>query len=107
MDWNKTQIKYRVECNYGSKYFLNGFMAFDYFQDCRERCEHNVELWVYIVDECRGKTLSVRQELLAYYITNELSVGVKRRLKDLYGDLRKTQYHAPLLAHFSELLIKK
>jgi len=82
-------------------------MAFDYFQDCKDNGDLNVELWVVIVDECKGKTLSARQELLAYYIGNELSVGMKRRFKDLYGDLRKTQYHAPFLTHFSELLIKK
>ena len=56
---------YRVECNYGSRYFENGVEAFEYFQNMTETQNQSVELWL-VIKENTKKLYSVTQELIAY-----------------------------------------
>ena len=56
---------YRVECNHGSKYFTNGFEAFEYFQHMARTQNQSVELWL-VIKESTKKLYSVTQELIAY-----------------------------------------
>ena len=59
--------KYRVECNYGSKYFECSAEAMIYFKKCKDRfC--NAEIW--ILEYCFNKKLgrySANQDLLDYH----------------------------------------
>lgn len=58
--------KYRVECNYGSRYFDTAAKAFAYFN--RKKSENlNVEIWlvIYTHEEAYDRYSST-QELLDY-----------------------------------------
>lgn len=56
---------YRVECNFGCKYFINQDQAKAYFN--RKANKHlDVELWHVSYCCCGGKTICATQELLAY-----------------------------------------
>ncbi|MCL2797713.1 MAG: DUF3373 domain-containing protein [Firmicutes bacterium] len=59
-------MRYRVECNYGSKYFKTAAEAFDYFYMCKVR-GYAVEIWtvVYCYIEKIGR-YGAAQELLDY-----------------------------------------
>lgn len=58
--------KYRVECNYGSRYFENATKAFAFFKKCKGR-NLDAEIWLvtYDVDE-HVQRYSAKQELLDY-----------------------------------------
>lgn len=56
---------YRVECNYGSKYFDKGIEAYIYFSQMSVMQKESVELWL-INKECTKKLFSITQELIAY-----------------------------------------
>lgn len=51
--------KYRVECNHGSKYFMNDDQACGYI-DYMEACGFEAELWLVrsYYDECGNKVKS-------------------------------------------------
>ena len=59
-------MRYRVECNRGSKYFSNAAEAFAYYAKCREK---NLDVEIWLVDnryiEKLGRFGAV-QELLDY-----------------------------------------
>ena len=55
---------YRVECNFGNKFFENGFQAFKYFERMRKR-GFKVSLWLVVFND-NLKDLAVRQELIAH-----------------------------------------
>lgn len=62
--------RFRVECNFGSKYFNNAAEAFSYFEKCKSK-NRNVGIW--IMSLCyikKSKRVSVTQELLDYSFTN-------------------------------------
>jgi len=56
---------YRVECNFGSKYFESGVSAFAYFEQMKTKQMTSVELWL-VIKERTPKLYSVTQELIAY-----------------------------------------
>lgn len=66
----RAMTKYRVECNYGSRYFSNATKAFAFFKKCKDR-NLDVEIWIvtYCIDE-QVKRYSATQELLDYSFTN-------------------------------------
>lgn len=49
---------YRVECNYGSKYFTNKLDAVIYFKYCVER-KLDAELWTVVKDKCTPSALQL------------------------------------------------
>lgn len=59
--------KFRVECNFGSKYFDKIEPAIKHFNKCKDK-GLNVQIWsiVYVLDESSGMYLS-QQILLDYY----------------------------------------
>ena len=56
------KIFYRVEVNYGSKYFSNAIKATAFMTLCRLR-KQSAELWLYVIED-NPKLYSVKQELL-------------------------------------------
>ena len=62
--------KYRVECNYGSRYFENAAKAFSFFKRKRNR-NLDVEIWLVTYNYSHSaKRYSATQELLDYSSTN-------------------------------------
>ena len=62
--------RYRVECNFGCKYFDNAAEAFAYFKKCKTR-NRDVEIW--LVTYCyleKANRISATQELLDYSLSN-------------------------------------
>ena len=58
---------FRVECNFGSKYFDDIFNARRYFYKCIER-DMQVELWKVTYHHCAAKKeYSAKQELMEFY----------------------------------------
>lgn len=59
--------KFRVECNFGSKYFDKAGPAIKHFLKCKSK-GLNVQIWVviYMLDKETGKYLA-EQLLLDYY----------------------------------------
>ncbi len=61
--------QYRVECNFGSKYFNNAAEAFSYFEKCKKR-NRNVGIWLMTLCNLqKHNRVSVTQELLDYSFT--------------------------------------
>lgn len=59
--------RFRVECNFGSKYFDDIFDARRYFYKCIER-DLQVELWKVTYHLCTAKReYSATQELMEFY----------------------------------------
>lgn len=59
-------IRYRVECNFGSRYFKDNEKALKYFNKCKEK-HLDVELWLVSYLFCPLlDTFSASQELKAY-----------------------------------------
>ncbi len=60
---------YRVECNFGSKYFDGAAKAFAFFEKCKKR-HLDVEIWLveYFYLK-KSNRYSAKQELLAYTVT--------------------------------------
>jgi len=61
--------RFRVECNFGSKYFDEAVDAFAYFEKCKKK-NRNVGIWV--ISLCyikKTKRFSASQELLDYSFT--------------------------------------
>lgn len=59
--------RFRVECNFGSKYFDDENKARKYFYQCvaKKVC---AEAWLVEYECCpKSKTFSARQELIAFY----------------------------------------
>lgn len=62
--------KYRVECNFGSKYFDCAVKAFGYFSKCKAK-NRDVELWLVSYGYNKIiKRYAAAQELLDYSNTN-------------------------------------
>ena len=62
--------KYRVECNFGSKYFDNAVDAFAYFHRCKEN-NCNVGIWLMCIQNIKNyNRVSIKQELLDYSFTH-------------------------------------
>lgn len=61
--------KYRVECNYGSRYFADAAQAFTFYKRKKAR-NLDVEIWLvtYCYDRSAGR-FSAAQELLDYSLT--------------------------------------
>ncbi len=63
--------KYRVECNFGSKYFEDAARAFAFFHKCRGM-NYPTEVWLvscrYLKPQGR---YSVKQELLDYFVPED------------------------------------
>lgn len=62
--------KYRVECNFGSKYFTEASKGFAYFKQRKSR-NLDVEIWLvnYTYDS-ENNNYSAKQELLDYSSSN-------------------------------------
>ncbi len=62
--------RYRVECNFGSRYFDDAVAAFAFFKKCKSK-HLDVEIWLvcYCYKEKHGRYCAV-QELLDYAFTN-------------------------------------
>lgn len=61
---------YRVECNFGCKYFRDKNEAYRYFENCKNKC-CNVGIWIMTISKSviREKVL-VTQKLLDYSFTH-------------------------------------
>ena len=60
--------KFRVECNFGCKYFNNAAEAFAYFEKCKKN--RDVSIWSVCYDFKRNiNRVSAIQELLDYAFT--------------------------------------
>ena len=62
--------KYRVECNYGSRYFENAAKAFAFF---KRKMARNLDVEIWLVTYCYSistKRFTATQELLDYSSTN-------------------------------------
>lgn len=57
--------RFRVECNYGSKYFDTAVEAFSYFEKCKKR-NRNVTIWAVDITLSHSKRISAVQEMLDY-----------------------------------------
>ncbi len=60
---------YRVECNFGCKYFKDAVKALEYFQKCKNKyC--NVGIWLMTLSKSKiCNKVSARQKLLDYSFT--------------------------------------
>lgn len=62
--------RYRVECNFGSKYFDNAAEAFVYFEKCKKK-NRNVGIWIMTLSSIKKQNrIAVTQELLDYSFTH-------------------------------------
>ena len=62
--------KYRVECNYGSRYFDNATKAFAFFKR-KVALNRDVEIWLVVYQYSISlKRFAATQELLDYSSTN-------------------------------------
>lgn len=61
--------KFRVECNYGSKYFDEAVDAVAYYNKCKAK-HRDVEIWIVAYCYCdKLKRVAAVQELLDYSCT--------------------------------------
>jgi|GEM_PF-1226884 len=68
---SKKTIRFRVECNYGSRYFEIGTDAYSYFREIVRDFDGYAQLWV-VLTEKSSKDFSMKQELIAYSEVNIL-----------------------------------
>ena len=67
--------KYRVEFNFGSKYFDNAAEAFSYFEKSKKK-NRNISIWLMTLRYIKkSKRISITQELLDYSFT-DFSKGI-------------------------------
>lgn len=63
----KKMQKYRVECNFGNKYFSNMYKAYGYFFECIDK-DLPVMLWRTAYKFCpKLNRYIAKQELIEYY----------------------------------------
>ena len=61
---------YRVECNFGCKYFKCKDEAFNYFEKCKIKC-CNVGIWLMTLSKSKlSKQILASQKLLNYSFTH-------------------------------------
>ena len=61
---------YRVECNFGSKYFKCKDETFNYFQKCKNKC-CNVSVWVMTLFKSKlTNKMKATQKMIDYSFTN-------------------------------------
>lgn len=61
---------YRVECNFGCKYFRSKDKAFNYFQKCKAKC-CNVSAWIMNLSRCKlTNKVNATQKMIDYSFTH-------------------------------------
>lgn len=62
--------RFRVECNFGSKYFNNAAEAFSYFEKNKKK-NQNIGIWIINLRYSRKRRhISITQKLLDYSYTD-------------------------------------